>query len=180
MDNTYLVDAVPLSLVLRGEGLGVRGAFFAAAAPSPPSPLPRVRGRGENCRRPGFTVLEVTVALAVLIILGVIVAQTMFWSLRERARLTAHQAANELAANVLEEARAQPWDKLDAAWAESRTVPSEMADLLPAGKIIVKLEPGATSRRITVEVRWQLEQEQSVSLTTLLSARESKISGGTP
>jgi type II secretory pathway pseudopilin PulG len=130
--------------------------------------------------RAGFTILEVTVALAILIILGAIVAQAMVWSLRERARLASHQAATELAANVLEEARAQPWDKLDDKWAEGRTVPSEMAALLPAGKIVVKLESAATSRRVTVEVRWQHEQEQSVSLTTLLSARETKKTGGTP
>ena len=131
-------------------------------------------------RRAGFTILEVTIALAILIILGMIVAQATVWSLRERARLVSHQAATELAANVLEEARAQPWDKLDAKWADGRTVPSEMAELLPAGKIIVKLEPATNSRRVTVEVRWQLEQEQSVSLTTLLSAREAKKTGGTP
>src|ERR1019366_9074609 len=131
-------------------------------------------------RRAGFTILEVTIALAILIILGMIVAQATVWSLRERARLVSHQAATELAANVLEEARAQPWDKLDAKWADGRTVPSEMAELLPAGKIVVKLEPATNSRRVTVEVRWQLEQEQSVSLTTLLSAREAKKTGGTP
>ncbi len=110
-------------------------------------------------------------------------AQAMVWSLRERARLASHQAATELAANVLEEARAQPWEKLDSAWAEARTVPSEMAALLPEGKILVKLAPGAKLRRVTVEVQWQGEPSastQSVTLTTLLSARSAKKTGGTP
>ena len=74
------------------------------------------------------------------------VAQTIVWSVQERARMASHQAALELAANVLEAARAQPFDKLDQAWADAQTVPSDMADLVQEGKILVKLEPEKTAQ----------------------------------
>lgn len=163
------------------SSLRTLGSFSEPDAPAGvgrnPSLARRAQGRG------GFTILEATVTLAIVAVLAVIVAQAMVWSLRERARLASHQAATELAANVLEEARAQPGDKLGPAWADSRTIPSEMAALLPEGKILVKLEPGPKLRRVTVEVRWQGEPQastHSVSLTTLLSAREAKKTGGTP
>ena len=136
--------------------------------------------------RPAFTVAEATVALAVFALLALIVAQAMFWSLRERARLTAHQAALELAANVLEAARAQPVEKLDQAWADAHTIPSDTADLLPAGKLLVTLAPLPSlpqAKRVTVEVRWQSVAEvpqQSVQLTSVLTARAAKKTGGEP
>ena len=89
-------------------------------------------------------------------------------------------AATELAANILEEARALPIGQLDKSWADGHKVPSEMANLLPEGKIEVAVEPVSdlpSARRVSVEVRWRFEEHlplQSVRLTTLLSARESK------
>ena len=84
----------------------------------------------------------------------------------------------ELAANVLEEARAQPWDQLNQAWADGRTVPSEMSALLIDGKMIVKVEPDSSrTRRVNVEIRWKSEHDaavQSVQMSTLLSARSEK------
>jgi prepilin-type N-terminal cleavage/methylation domain-containing protein len=134
--------------------------------------------------RAAFTLTEVMVAMAVTAVLGVVVAQCTVWSLRERARLRAHEAALELAANVLEEARARPWDRLDPDWAASRVVPTAMAELLPEGKVIVTLAPGEGAphtRRVTVEVSWQSAPHlppQSVELTTLLSARQAPLPGG--
>ena len=163
------------------SSLKTLGCFSEPDAPARDRPIPSLARRAQG--RGGFTILEATVTLAIVAVLAVIVAQAVVWSLRERTRLASHQAATELAANVLEEARAQPWDKLDPAWADSRTIPSEMAALLPEGKILVKLEPGPKLRRVTVEVSWQGEPQastHSVSLTTLLSAREAKKTGGTP
>lgn len=136
--------------------------------------------------RTGFTLVELTITVSIIMVLVVIVAQCISVSLRERARSAAHQAATELAANVLEEARGRPLEKLDKAWVEGRTVPSEMADLLPEGKIDVSVEPEKAmpqSRRVTVEVHWRFEQHlplRSVRLTTLLSGREAKKTGGEP
>ena len=100
--------------------------------------------------------------------------------------MASHQAANELAANLLEAARALPFDQLDQRWADAQTIPSEMAALLPEGKVIVTVESAKSSanmKRVTAEVRWPLapnQQPQSVQLTTLLSGREAKKIGGTP
>ena len=103
-----------------------------------------------------------------------------------RSRFASQQAAVELAANVLEAARAQPFAELNQSWADAQIVPAEMAELLPAGKVIAKVEPakGAPhARRLTVEVHWQIAPEapaQSVQLTGHLSGRETKKTGGAP
>lgn len=142
------------------------------------------RKKHSGARRSGSFLVEATVALAVIVIAAGIVAQCIVWSLQERARSQSHHAALELAANVLESARAVPFDKLDADWAKSREVPSEMADLLPEGKVIATLDSSASlapAKRITVEVQWLLmpgQPPQSVRLTTVLSPREAKKAGG--
>jgi type II secretory pathway pseudopilin PulG len=131
--------------------------------------------------RAAFTILEITATLAIIAVLAVVVAQCVAWSLRERARAAAQQAALELAANVLEAARAQPWAQLDKTWADAQTVPTEMAALLPQGKVQVKLEAGQLTRRVTVEVHWQEgpgAPPHHVQLTTVLSARELPKTGG--
>jgi Tfp pilus assembly protein PilE len=136
--------------------------------------------------RAGMTMVEATVALAVFAVLVVIVAQCITLCLRERTRAATHQAALELAANLLEAARAQPWEELNKAWADVQTVPSSMGDFFPDGKVIMTVEPGQPgpfTRRVTVEVIWQLEANlpaDSVQLTTLLSARATTKAGGTP
>jgi type II secretory pathway pseudopilin PulG len=140
----------------------------------------------KQARRPAVLMMEVTVAVAIVGVLAVIVAQCLSWSLSERARLATHQAALELAANILEAARAEPWDKLDDAWAKSQVVPTEMADLLPDGKVQVTLEPWPAesgARRLTVVVSWRMESYSgghSVQLTTVISGRSAKIAGGKP
>src|SRR5205823_2050223 len=122
--------------------------------------------------RAAFTLVELTVTMAIIAILIVIVAQCVLLSIQERARTAAHHAALELAANVLEDARAQPFDKLDKAWADAQVIPSESSALLPDGKVVVTVEPEKSTpkvRRVTVEVRWQFDANlpnRSVQLTT--------------
>jgi type II secretory pathway pseudopilin PulG len=143
----------------------------------------RRQGRHGSPPRTAMSLVEVTATLAILGIVAVIVAQCLVWSLRERLRMSSHQAALELAANVLEAARAQPWEKLDQSWADAQAVPPDMADLLPEGKVAVRVEPGQAapqSRNITVEVHWLVESHlppQSVRLTTVLSERAKKAGG---
>lgn len=137
-------------------------------------------------RRGGHTVLEVTIALAILLIVGMIVAQSIVWSLRERQRLAAHHAALEIAANVLEEAQALPFEQLDQAWAEAQTLPSEVAGMLPEGKLLVTIatmKDAAQAKRVTVEVRWQQIADmppRSVTLATVLSGRSAIKKGNEP
>ncbi len=133
-----------------------------------------------------MTIIEVTVALAILGILTVIVAQCIVWSLHEQARVAAHQAALELAANTLETARAQAWPDLNEKWAGTLTVPSYMADLLPEGKLTCSVQaeqPSPHCRRIIVEVSWNFTSNlpaENVSLSTVLSERSTAKTGGEP
>ncbi len=176
MVQTMVTEPRPL-----GSGIG---------KPTEAQPLPNGRGSvaqrsfERHSRRRAFTIIEVTVALAVVAVVSVIVAQALVWSMRERARLATKQAALELAANILEGARAEPFDKLDKTWADSQTIPSDMADLLPEGKVAVIVVPLAKEgvKRVTVEVHWQFTTSvpgQSVQLTSVFSARSAK-KGGTP
>jgi type II secretory pathway pseudopilin PulG len=135
--------------------------------------------------RSGFTVVEAVIALAMLMILGIIVAQAIAWGLQERARTAAHSAALELAANVLEAARAEPWEKLDKSWADAQQVPSDMDAVVPDAKVAVTVAPEPKlpeCRRVTVVVSWQFAPQpaKTVQLTTLLSRRDNKKTGGTP
>ncbi len=51
---------VPLALVLRGEGLGVRGSFGLGFSPSPPTPLPlSTGGEGSICYKTRLSINRV-------------------------------------------------------------------------------------------------------------------------
>src|SRR5262245_48748541 len=67
--------------------------------------------------RRGFTVTEVVIAFLVLATTMLIVAQLGVYSLRARDRSEAQHEVAEFAANVLEAARAEPWDALTPEWA---------------------------------------------------------------
>jgi hypothetical protein len=133
--------------------------------------------------RAAITLTETTVALAITGVIAVIVAQCSVVVLRERSRTAARQAALELAANVLEEARATPWDRLTGDWAAGRGVPEGMAELLPEGKVVVTVAPAEKAplaRRVTAEVRWKSgpnADPASVELTAVFAPRESKKAG---
>jgi hypothetical protein len=131
-------------------------------------------------RRAGFTVMEVIAATGVLTVAMLLVAQLGYWSLRERARTAARQVAIELAANVLEAARAEPWQSLDADWAAAQSIPEELADVLTEGRLAVRVEPEPDSprtKRVVVEVRWLMYEEiesRPVRLIGLFAARSSE------
>ena len=141
--------------------------------------------RRHSCRH-AFTMVEVTVALAVIAVAGVIIAQAVTISLHERAQSAVRQAALELAANVLESARAAPFETLNEDWAKNQQIPSEMPELLRGGSLTVTVSPGtkaANAKLIAVEVSWPYAEGQplrSVRLTTVISPREAKSAGGAP
>jgi hypothetical protein len=126
------------------------------------------------------------VALGILGTVLLLLGQLAVVVLRERQRSAAHQGALEAAANVLEAARACPWDDLTPAWADRQRLPETVADRLPGGRLEVHVEPEASrpdTRRVTVEVRWSLHDDrppQTVSLVGLRSARSAPASGEKP
>lgn len=132
-------------------------------------PVPRAR--------PGFSVIEVVVALAALAVVMLVVAQVATWSMLERARRAEREAALEAAANVLEAARAEPAEALTAEWAAARRLPADAGALPAASRLRVRAEPEPAvpgARRVTVEVAWHLlpdEAAQSVRLVGVFAPR---------
>jgi type II secretory pathway pseudopilin PulG len=111
-----------------------------------------------RCRnRAGFTVLETIMALGVLSVAAVVVAQTATWSLFERARTEERLAATEAAANVLEAGRARPWAELTPEWAAAEQLPEDVAARLSDPSLAVRVaeEPGRPRvKRVTIELKW--------------------------
>ncbi len=135
-------------------------------------------------RRRGFTLAEVMVAVGVLGVVLLLVAQTGYLVLRERQREGAREEALEAAANVLEAARACPWDELTPAWAARQRLADFSAGRLRDGRLEVRVEPEASrphTRRVTVEVSWSDGDERPmppVRLVGLRSARSAAATGG--
>lgn len=132
-----------------------------------------------------FTLLEVTVAIAVLGTTMIIVAQTSYWSYRERARNASRQTALEAAANLLEAARARPFADLTPEWAAAQKLPEDVAELLADGSLVVRVEDVAAFRpvrKVSAEVRWKVDRlvPESVRLATLIGPRSFAQTGGSP
>jgi prepilin-type N-terminal cleavage/methylation domain-containing protein len=136
--------------------------------------------------RAGFTMLELVAALLILGAIMALVAQVAQWSMLERGRLSARQAALETATNLLESARAMPWENLTAAWAAAQGLPTEV-DALPLGsKLLVRVEADKLSqrtKRVTVQVLVPMypgQPEATVELVGLYSARSVHAKEGKP
>jgi prepilin-type N-terminal cleavage/methylation domain-containing protein len=127
--------------------------------------------------RHGFTLTECAIALAVLATCAVIVAKLATETLADRSRLEARFEAEQIAANVLEQARAVPWDGLTPTWASERQLPPEVLQRWPNTRLVVRVESEpnrARVKRIVVEVRWEGEKFTkwpAVGLTALFAAR---------
>jgi prepilin-type N-terminal cleavage/methylation domain-containing protein len=136
--------------------------------------------------RRGFTVLEIMVALGLLSVAMVLVAQLGLWSLSERRRNALRQEALETAANLLESAQASSWEALTPEWAAAQRLPDFLAQRLEEAKLTVRVEPEASrprTKRVTVEIAWRLSNgmpAQPVVLVGLFSARSTQPSGGQP
>lgn len=126
--------------------------------------------------RHGFSIAEITVALAILGIMMVVVAQTGYWSMQQRLENIAKQLALEHANNIMEAARAMPFDHLDEQWAADLGLP-EGKGLLPDGQLGIKVESEngvPRTKRVTVEISWARDRglpEQLVKLVALFGSR---------
>jgi prepilin-type N-terminal cleavage/methylation domain-containing protein len=126
-------------------------------------------------QRRGFGVIEVVVALAAFAVIMLITAQVATYSMLERIRIAARQAAVEQTANVLEAARLEAPEALTPDWAVAhQQLPAESA-LPPDSRVRIEIEPErAGTRRLSVEVRWNFisdEPEQSVRLVGVFGPR---------
>jgi prepilin-type N-terminal cleavage/methylation domain-containing protein len=132
--------------------------------------------------RRGMTIMESLVALTILGIAAVVAAQLATWTLAERARTLARQAATDAAADVMESARARPWNDLTPEWAAARRLPQHLTARMPDGTLAVRVEPEPNRphvKRVTVTVQWNRMPDvppQAVSLVALFAER----AGGGP
>ena len=134
--------------------------------------------------RRGFTLPEMLLALAALAVAAVLAAQLGTGALAERARTDARLDAADAAGNVLEAARAVPWEKLTPEWTAGQKLPAFVADRLTDGALTatVEPEPGRPRvKRVTVTVRWIHDggrPARPVRLVGLFAARTAE--GGAP
>jgi Tfp pilus assembly protein PilV len=129
-------------------------------------------------KRHGFTMLEFVIAFSVLATAMLLVAQLVTWTLAERSRALLQQEAVEAAVNVLEVARATPWDRLDADWAKAQKAPDSLAERLNAPQWSVRVSNEADrplTKRVTVEIEGK--NIGPVHMTALFSARSTVLKG---
>jgi prepilin-type N-terminal cleavage/methylation domain-containing protein len=137
-------------------------------------------------QRRGFTAIELGVAMTLLAVALVLVAQLGLTSLRERGRSDARYRAIEAAANVLESARARPWADLTPDWAAAQQLSDGLRDALRDGKLLVQVTPEASlpqTKRVVVEVQWMLPEQieaSPVRVEALFTARSRNGEGGEP
>jgi type II secretory pathway pseudopilin PulG len=143
-------------------------------------------GRPARMAPSAFTMLEMTLALAILMVAMALVAEVGFYSARDRSRSAARQDALDVAANALEAARAISWDALTPEWAARQTVPEAFAERLPGARLTMRIErePDVPlTKRVTVSVRWLTPAgapTRSVELVGLFNARSEPIPGDNP
>jgi type II secretory pathway pseudopilin PulG len=106
--------------------------------------------------RSGFTIAEIVMALGIVGLALTLVAEVAITSLAERNRALDERAAQEFAANVLESARACPWEKLTREWAAQQRLPALFTQR--GWQLVVHLETEKSqplAKRVTVRVTWQ-------------------------
>lgn len=108
--------------------------------------------------RPAITVIECTAALAGLALAIVLVTQSAVWAVAERQRSEVRRQAVEAVVNLVEAARAQPWEELTPEWAARQEIPAELCQRLTEPELLVQVEPDkelGQVRRVTVELAWE-------------------------
>ena len=108
-------------------------------------------------KRDGSLIAEALVAIAVMSIVLVTVAQTASVARKHLLLARYRQAATLEAANVVERAMALPWPQLTTAGVASWKLSQATAGQLPHGKLEVSIQPlqnGPVAKKITVRVTW--------------------------
>lgn len=120
----------------------------------------------------GFTLLEVSVAGVLLVLLMAVAVQMLGWLASERQAADRRQWAMQEAANVMERLSAQPWERLTSEHAAAIELTAAARQLLPEAQLDVKVideseQPDA--KRLVIAVRWQRRPGQPVAQVALTS-----------
>jgi prepilin-type N-terminal cleavage/methylation domain-containing protein len=110
-------------------------------------------------RRPshGFTLLEVTVAAAVLVVLASMCVQVYGAMAVQRRSLARRALAVQTVQNHLEHIDSLPWDEVSDETASAITLPEHLLTQLPGANIAadVTTEAGpVASKRVSIELSW--------------------------
>jgi type II secretory pathway component PulJ len=106
--------------------------------------------------RRGFTLLEVGIACAMFVIVGIVVAELLHVVARQERTADARQAALRAVANRLEQLQARAWDELPVAKMDERP-PEDVLQLLKNARMqseVTAVEEGA-ARQIRVQIDWR-------------------------
>jgi hypothetical protein len=124
------------------------------------------------CDRRGFTLLEVSLAGLLLVVLMAITVQMLAWVASERRAADRRQWAIQEAANVMEHLAARPWENLTADHVASIELSAPARDVLPEAElqVTVVVEPDQpNAKRLGVTVRWHPRPEQPAAQARLTS-----------
>jgi prepilin-type N-terminal cleavage/methylation domain-containing protein len=125
-------------------------------------------------KRPAFTILELTVAMAVLAVIGVVAMKFSIAVGRRSADARQHQAAIVEAGNVMERLAVRPWEQLTPDALRDVSLSDEARQAVPGAVLKVEVqqqpqEPGA--KRLAVEIRWPDDSGQPVLKARLVAWR---------
>ena len=120
----------------------------------------------------GFTLLEVSVAGALLFVLMVVAVQMLGWVASERRAAVRRQWAVQEAANVMERLTAQPFERLSADQAAAIELSAATRQVLPDAQLEVNVvdEPEQPiAKRLLVAVEWRPRPDQPVARVAITS-----------
>lgn len=106
--------------------------------------------------RRGFTLLELTTACAMFVVVALVVAELIHVITRQERSADARQAALRAVANRLEQLQARDWDDLPVAKTHE-TLPDDVQLLLKSARMqteVTAVEAGA-ARKIRVQIDWR-------------------------
>jgi type II secretory pathway component PulJ len=122
--------------------------------------------------RPGYLLLEMLAATALVIILVGLGTQMLEAAAQQRRAMRHRQAAMQEAANLLERVAARPWPRLTSAEVARERLSDDARQTLPGGAVSIELAAEAgppAGKRVLVTVSWR-ETAASESLAVRLAA----------
>jgi prepilin-type N-terminal cleavage/methylation domain-containing protein len=139
--------------------------------------VPRPFPAAAFCRRRGFTLVELSLTLAILAVAMSVTVQVLGGIAAQRRAIERRQYAAQEAANVLERFAARPFDGLTPEAARSVSLSDDARQALPGAELTVIVDDKAASpdsKRVAVRLRWRQrsgEWETPVRLTTWIERR---------
>jgi hypothetical protein len=106
-------------------------------------------------RRPGFTIIEASIALVLLVAAAALLLQFTLTATAVQRQTWRRQLLGESLANLAEELHALPWDELTAEKISARELPAEVRDEFPQAKlqaIVRELEGPIAGRQIDLAI----------------------------